>query len=110
VSRADTLLKVKDAEAKAMEIVQEAEEKQKTIIASARREAVRRIQEAEAIMEAEFKAAVAREEENVAAQRRELLGKASEDATRLRASALKNMDRAKVGVVEGFERAVNAAP
>ena len=47
MTRADTLLQIKDAEAKASLIMKEADDKQKTIVAAARKEAIRKIQEAD---------------------------------------------------------------
>ena len=48
VGKAETLLQVKDAEAKAKQTLEQAEEKQRSIVAAARREAVDRMQKARA--------------------------------------------------------------
>jgi len=60
VTRADTLLQIKDAEAKASQIMKEADDKQKTTVAAARKDAIRKIQDADEKQRSEFDAATLR--------------------------------------------------
>jgi vacuolar-type H+-ATPase subunit H len=108
VTRADTLLKVKDAEAKAKGVLTEAEEKQKAIISAARKQAVRMIQEAEERLKAESDAALAEEKQKVAAIKEELLARGRADAAQLKAKALQRVPKARAYVKEGFERTIDA--
>ena len=61
MTRADTLLKVKEAEAKAAQIVKDAQERQKVIVANARRDALSRIRDGEAKMKEDREKAIATE-------------------------------------------------
>jgi vacuolar-type H+-ATPase subunit H len=79
VSRAEILVKIKDAESKAKDIVTEAEEKSKVIVTTARKESVRMIKEAEEGMKVEYDSSIAHEKARIASQRRELLKKGEED-------------------------------
>lgn len=108
MSRADTLLKIKEAESKAQEIMRQAEEQQKAIISSARRDAIRMMQEADDKMKVEFDAALASEKAKIASQRQETLKKGSEEADRLKSKAAINIPKAKKFMKESFERTVDA--
>jgi V/A-type H+-transporting ATPase subunit G/H len=109
VSRADTLLKVKDAEAKAKEIIKEAEDKQKTINSATRKDATRMISEAEGRLVAEFDSAFVQERQKVAAQKEELMARGRQDADKLKAKAAQNVPKAKAYVKERFERTIDAS-
>jgi V/A-type H+-transporting ATPase subunit G/H len=108
VSRAETLLKIKEAESKAQEIIRQAEEQQKAIVSSARKDAIRMMQEADDNMKAEFDAALASEKAKIASQRSEALRKGKEEADQLKFKASKNVQKAKNHLKERFERTVDA--
>lgn len=108
MSRADTLLKVKEAESKAETIVKDAEEQQKVIISSAKREAARMIQDAEGNMKAESDSVFARDKASISSQREELIKKGKEEAGKISAKASVNVPKAKNHLKERFERALDA--
>jgi len=108
VSRADALLKVKEAESKAETIIKDAEEQQKVIISSAKREAARTIHDAEGNMKAESDAAFAREKATISSQREEIIKKGKEEAGRITTKASVNVPKAKIHLKERFERALDA--
>lgn len=70
VGKAETLLQVKDAEAKAKQTLEQAEEKQRSIVAAARREAVDRMQKAEQDLRAKNESAFAQERQSLSVQRK----------------------------------------
>jgi vacuolar-type H+-ATPase subunit H len=73
VSRAEILVKIKDAESKAKDYLTEAEDQSKAIVATARKESIRMIREAEEGMKSEYDSALAHEKAKIASQRNELL-------------------------------------
>ena len=109
MSRAETLLKIKEAEAKAKEIITEAEEKQNAIATSARRDAVRMVQDADDRMKAEYDSAFAQEKARIATQREGLLRKGREEAERLKSKAAGNVPKAKAQLKDRFERTIDAS-
>jgi vacuolar-type H+-ATPase subunit H len=109
MSRADTLVKIKEAESKARETIAAAEEKQKAISAGARREAIRLMQEAEDKMKAEHEAAMAKEKQAMSEKKQQLLKKGSEEADKLMSKAAANVPKAKARVKEVFERTIDAS-
>jgi ATP synthase H subunit len=108
VSRAEILVKIKDAESKAKDIVTEAEEKSKGIVATARKESIRMIREAEEGMKEDNDSALAHERATIVSQRKELLKKGEEESERLKLKAASNIPRAKNYLKERFERTVDA--
>jgi vacuolar-type H+-ATPase subunit H len=109
VSRADTLVKIKEAESKARETIAAAEEQQKAIVAGARREAIRMMHDAEDRMKAEHEAAMAKEKHAMAEKRQQLLKKGSEEAAKLMSKAAANVPKAKAKIKEVFERTIDAS-
>jgi len=107
MSRADTLVKIKEAESKAQETIAAAEEKQKAMLAGARREAIRIVQEAEDKMKAEHDAVMAKERQSMAEKRQRLLRKGSDDAAKLMSKAAVNVPKAKTRIKEVFERTID---
>jgi V/A-type H+-transporting ATPase subunit G/H len=103
VTRADTLLQIKDAEAKASLIMKEADDKQKTIVAAARKDAIRKIQDSDDKQRLEFDAAYASEKANVSSQRDEILGKGNAEAKTIKAKAESNIHKAKLHLKHAFE-------
>lgn len=108
MSRAEILVKVKDAESRAKDYITEAEEKSKAIVATARKESVRRMREAEDELKASHDSALAQERARIASQRNELLKRGEEESERLRVKAANNIPRAKNYLKERFERTVDA--
>ncbi len=109
MTRADTLVKIKEAESKARETIAAAEEKQKAILAGARREAIRIVQEAEDKMKAEHETALAKEKQAMSEKRQQLLKKGSDDAAKLMSRAASNVPKAKAKIKEVFERTIDAS-
>ncbi|MBI0584809.1 MAG: hypothetical protein ISF22_11380 [Methanomassiliicoccus sp.] len=109
MGKAETLLQVKDAEAKAKQTLEQAEEKQRSIIAAARREAVDRSQKAESDLRAKTESALAQERKALSAQREALLVKGKEEAAKIDAKASDRIPRAKLMIKKSFERTLDAA-
>jgi ATP synthase H subunit len=108
VSRAEILVKVKDAESRAKDYITEAEEKSKAIVATARKESVRIIREAEEGIKVERDSTLAQEKVKIASQRKELMAKGEEEAEKLKVKAANNIPRARNYLKERFERTVDA--
>ncbi|MCU0861371.1 MAG: hypothetical protein MUE65_03530 [Methanomassiliicoccales archaeon] len=108
MSRADTLLKVKEAEVKAEKIIKEAEEQSKLTVSTAKRDAARLVQEAEVKMKADNDAAFAKEKAQISSQREEILKKGREEASKIASKASVNVPKAKNHLKERFERALDA--
>lgn len=109
MNRSDILLQVKDAESKAQQIVKEAEEKQRAIITSARREAATRVKEADEKLKAEYDSRLAREREAIAAEKQAYLKKGTEEAAAIKAKAEANIPKVITHVMQSFERTLDAA-
>jgi len=108
VSRAEILVKIKDAESRAKDNIIEAEEKSKVIVATARKESIRTIREAEEGMKADRDSTLAQERVKIASQRKDLMTKGEEEAEKLKVKAANNIPRAKNHLKERFERTVDA--
>jgi vacuolar-type H+-ATPase subunit H len=80
MNRADTLLKVKEAEARAAQIVKDAQEKQKTIVSNARREAINKVRDADAKRKEEREMAISAERLKLDAIRLEQISKGNDEA------------------------------
>ena len=109
VSRAETLLKIKEAEASAKEIVSQADEKAKATVATARKDAVRIVQEADEKGMAAYDAAYASEKAKIATEREATIKKGAEESQRLKAKAQANVPKADAYLQERFERTVDAS-
>jgi V/A-type H+/Na+-transporting ATPase subunit G/H len=109
VGKAETLLQIKDAEAKARQILEEADEKRKGIITAARREAVERSQKAEQELRAKTETALAQERKALAIKREELIVKGKEEASKTESKASGRISKAKLMILQDFERTLNAA-
>jgi V/A-type H+-transporting ATPase subunit G/H len=109
VGKTETLLQVREAEEKAKQILEQADEKQRNILAAARREAVERMQSAETATRSKNEAALAREKKNLAVQKDELLKKGNEEAALLGAKAKDRIPKAKTYIKQHFERTLDAA-
>lgn len=108
MGKAETLLQVKDAEAKAKQTLEQAEDKQRSIIAAARREAVERSQKAEKDLRAKTDSALAQERKALSVQREELLAKGKEEAAKIEAKASDRIPKAKLMIKQRFERTLDA--
>ncbi len=109
VGKADTLLQIRDTEAKAKRIIEEADEKQKAIIVAARREAIEKYQAAEAAIRKKIEAAISQEKASLAAQRSDAMRKGMEEAAKLMAKANDRVPKAKMHIKNHFERTFDAA-
>jgi V/A-type H+-transporting ATPase subunit G/H len=108
LSRADILLKIKTAEQDAQQILFEAQEKQKNIVSSARKEAVDMVQKAEAKLREEHNSALSSERDRVAGLRNELLKKGKEEATAIDKRSDELVKKAKIHLKSLFERTIDA--
>jgi vacuolar-type H+-ATPase subunit H len=106
VNRADTLLKIKDAEAKATQTVKDAQEKQKAIIATARRDAIKRVQDAETHMREENDKAFTNERTKVNSTKADLLNNGKEDAKQVRAKSVAKVGTIRAHLKESFEKSI----
>ncbi len=109
MSRAETLLKIKEAEAEAKQIVSQAEEKAKATAVAARKEAVRIVQEADEKGRAAYDSAYAQEKARIAKEREATVKKGAEEADHLKAMARGNVPKADAYLLERFERTVDAS-
>jgi V/A-type H+-transporting ATPase subunit G/H len=109
VGKAETLLQVRDAEAKAKQTLEQADEKQRNILAAARREAVERSQKAEVESKAKTESALAQERKALATKKAELLQKGNEDAAKIDAKVKERVPKAKQMIKAQFERTLDAA-
>jgi len=109
VNRSDILLQVKDAESKAQQIVNEAEEKQRAIISSAKREASTRVNEADEKLRTEFDARFAKERESIANEKQTYLDKGKEDAASIKVKANERAPKVITHLMQSFERTLNVA-
>ncbi len=109
MSRAETLLKIKEAEAEAKQIVSQAEEKAKATAAAARKDAARIVQEAGEKEKTAYDSTFAEEKAKIAKGREETVKKGAEEAEHLKAMARGNIPKADAYLRERFERTVDAS-
>ena len=109
MNRADILLQIKNVENEAQKIILEAQEKQKNIVSSARKEAVDRIQKAEEKLRGEYGVAVSSEKDRVSGLRNELLRKGKEEALAIDKKSDELVKKAKIHLKSLFERTIDAA-
>lgn len=81
----------------------EADEKQKALVVAARKDAVRKIQDAEEKQRAEFESAYAAEKAKVSSQRDDILSKGKAEASAVKAKAELNIPKAKAQLKQAFE-------
>jgi len=106
MTRADTLLQIKDAEVKASQIMKEADDKQRSIVSAARKDAIRKIQDADVKQRSEFDAAYAAEKAKVSSQREEILDKGRAEAKAIKSRAEQNLPQAKSHLKQVFEGSI----
>ena len=109
MGKAETLLQVRDAEAKAKQTLEQADEKHRNILAAARREAVERSQKAEVDLRSKTESALAQEKKALASKKAELLQSGTEEAAKTDAKAKDRVPKAKSMIKSKFERTFDAA-
>ncbi|OPY33363.1 MAG: hypothetical protein A4E32_00649 [Methanomassiliicoccales archaeon PtaU1.Bin124] len=106
MTRADTLLQIKDAESKAAQIVKDAQEKQRAIVANARRDAVKRIQDAEVKMREENDRAFNSERAKVTSTKTELINKGAEEARLVKSGSASKKAAVRAHLKDAFEKSL----
>lgn len=109
MNRSDILLQVKDAESKAQQIVKEAEDKQRSTVTSARREAATRVNEADEKLRAEYDSRFAKERESIASEKQAYLNKGKEEAAAVKAKAEAKIPNVITHLMQSFERTLDVA-
>ncbi len=106
MTRADTLLKVKEAEAKAAQIVKDAQDKQKVIVANARRDALGRLRDGETKMKEEREKAIGAEKVKLDAARKEQMAKGNAEANKALTTSESKIFAIKSYLKESFEKSL----
>ena len=109
MSRTDILTEIKQAEANADAKVKKAEDEQKAALADARRDSVKKIQDAEAQMRSSYESAVAKEKGKLAQQHESKLVEGKREADRIDASSKAKMRGAKDFLINEVERILNVS-
>lgn len=107
MSRTDILSEIKKAEADADTKVEQAEAAKKAAIAEARRDSVKKIQDAEAQMRSSYESAVAKEMEELASKRDAMLADGKKIADGIESSSEARMQEVKDFLNKEFERTLN---
>jgi V/A-type H+-transporting ATPase subunit G/H len=103
MGRDETLLQVRRAEEEAEQIIKEAQESQKAIIAAARRQAIKATQEGEERLRIEF-------DQTLSSQREGILARGKDEGLRVRTQATTRADKVRDDLKDNFVRALDAAP
>ncbi|MCL2333754.1 MAG: hypothetical protein FWC52_03085 [Candidatus Methanoplasma sp.] len=109
MSRTDILSEIKKAEAEADAKVEKAEAEKKIAIADARRDSVKRIQDAEAEMRSNYESTIAAEQSALDEERGKLLAEGEKQAAAVEKSSAKKIKKANDFLIEKFERTINVA-
>ena len=109
MSRTDILTEIKQAEAEADAKVAKAEDAQKAALADARRDSVKKIQDAEAQMRSSFESAVAAEKDKLAQEHESKLVEGRKEAERIDSSAAAKKGEAKEFLKNELERILNVS-
>lgn len=109
MSRTDILSEIKKAEAEADAKVEKAEADKKTAVAQARRDSVKRIQDAEAKMRSNYESTIASEQKILDAERDKLLAEGGKEADAIEESSGKKIRDVNDFLIEEFERIINVA-
>ncbi|MDD1771945.1 MAG: hypothetical protein LUQ09_03410 [Methanomassiliicoccales archaeon] len=107
MNRSDILLQVKDSESKAQQIVKEAEEKQRYIISSARKEAAANVNEADEKLRTDYDAKFAKERESIVAEKQSYLQKGKQEAVGIKEKAETRIPNAITHLMGSFERTLD---
>ncbi|MBO4357961.1 MAG: hypothetical protein J5813_07345 [Candidatus Methanomethylophilaceae archaeon] len=109
MSRTDILTEIKQAEAEADAKVAQAEDAQKAALADARRDSVKKIQDAEAQMRSSYESAVAAEKDKLAAEHEAKLVTGRTEADNIDASSKAKKGEAKEFLKNEVERILNVS-
>jgi len=107
LSRTDILSEIKKAEAEADATVEKAEANKKVAIADARRDSVKKIQEAEAEMRSNYETTIDAEQRILDEKRSELIAVGEKDAGAIEKSSAKKIKKVNEYLIEEFERTIN---
>jgi hypothetical protein len=107
MSRTDVLSEIKGAEAEADARVAKAEADKKVAIADARRESVKKIQDAETKMRSKYESTIAKEQEALNEERNEKLAEGEKEAKSIESTASKKIKKVDDFLEKEFERAIN---
>lgn len=107
MSRTDILTEIKKAEADADAKVAQAEVDRKTAIAEARRDSVKKIQDAEAQMRSSYESAIADEKAKLGTERDAMLTKSKAVADGIEAKSDAKVQEVKDFLNKEFERTLN---
>ena len=109
LSRTDILTEIKQAEAEADAKVAQAEDAQKSALADARRDSVKKIQDAEAQMRSSYESAVAAEKDKLAQEHEAKLATGKTEADNIDASSKAKKGEAKEFLKNEVERILNVS-
>ncbi len=108
VGKVDTLSRIKEAENEAKSTLAEADAKSMSVIAAARKEALEKVQSAEAARRAKSADTIDQEKKSLAEKHAELLRKGNEEASAISSKANERILKAKTYIEGNFERALDA--
>ena len=109
MSRTDILTEIKQAEAEADAQVAKAQDEQKAALAEARRDSVKKIQDAEAQMRSSYESAVAAEKEKLAKDHDSKVEDGSKEAEKIDSSSKAKKEEAKDFLKNEVERILNVS-
>ena len=109
MSRTEILTEIKQAEAKADAQVAMAQDEQKAALAEARRDSVKKIQDAEAQMRSSYESAVAAEKDKLAAEHESKLVEGKTEADNIDSSSKAKKEEAKEFLKNEVERILNVS-
>ena len=109
MSRTEILTEIKQAEAKADAQVAMAQDEQKAALAEARRDSVKKIQDAEAQMRSSYESAVAAEKDKLAAEHESKLVEGKTEADNIGSSSKAKKEEAKEFLKNEVERILNVS-
>ena len=107
MSRTDILSEIKQAEKKADDIMNNAEALRKSVIADARRDSVKKIQDAEAECRSSFESAITAAKVKLEAERSSLLKDGNAAAAAIEQRSSVKMQEVKDFLFKEFERTLN---
>ena len=108
VGKVDTLSRIKEAENEAKRTLAEADANSMSVIAAARKDAVEKVQNAEASLRAKSADIIDQEKKSLAEKHAELLRKGNEEAAGISSKAKERVPKAKMYIRQNFERALDA--
>ncbi len=109
MGKEQTLLQVREAEKKARDLILDAEEKQKSIVAAAHRDAAAKVQEAERELKMKRDSVLVNEEKELALEKEAQIAKGKDEANTIKVKANERVPKAKTYIKEHFERTLDVA-